>query len=142
MARETYTEVTPETARALKDYVGAIAREWQKSETYVYAILAGQSSDPFLKFRKMFRAVARKNREGARGFLAALNRVFVDESPEQRPTGEHALDAAYHNLKAVRAAREDGRATPEEVEAARNHLAETLARLDMPERVKDMQMRV
>ena len=142
MPRETYLEVTPETKAALSDHVKAVAAEWQKSDTYVYAILSGQSSDPFAKFRKLFRAVARKNREGAKGYVAALNRILVEETPDKRPATEHALASAYHNYMAVRANREDGRATREELEEAKNLLTEALARDGMPAHLAGQEMKV
>jgi hypothetical protein len=47
----------------------------------------------------------------------------------------NALASAYHNFMAVLAAREDGMATPGQVEEARERLAEATGRCGRPERV-------
>jgi hypothetical protein len=140
MSRETYLDVTPETKRALENHVKQIADEMEKSTTYLYAILAGESSDPFAKFKSMFRAVARKNPEGARGYLGALSAVFREQNPEgKEQPGLYDVTVAFNNVLALVAAREDGRASVQEVEAAKQRFVEQFARYGTPEKRASVQ---
>jgi hypothetical protein len=49
MARHTY-KLSTETIKVLKPHVEKIAAEWNVSDKYVYAILAGTVTDPFAAF--------------------------------------------------------------------------------------------
>jgi hypothetical protein len=82
MARHSYS-LTSETTAALSSHVKAIADEMEVTTQYVHALLAGDSTDPFAKFLHMFRAVCRKNPDGARGFIAKLNTMLKEETPER-----------------------------------------------------------
>lgn len=130
MAKESYKGATPETRRALEPCVKAIADAMDlEGPQYLHAILGGKESDPFARFKRLFRAVARRNPEGARGYIASLNTIMREASPQpHRAADVYELTAAFNDLMAVSARREDGEATEEMVEAAKHNCAEKLGR--------------
>lgn len=137
MARETYNQTTPETVAAVEHHVKEFAYETGKSEQYFRAVLAGTSSDPFAKFiTTLFRPAARKNAEGARGFIARLEAILNAEQP---PPGESSQDYELLSLLAKLTEAVDkqrrGRASDAEVERARSEMVEATLRFGARERV-------
>ncbi len=136
MPRHDYSGVSTETEAAVKPRVGDIAYEMNVSDKYLYAIIAGEKTDPFVPFKELFRAVARKNPEGARLYVARLSAMLREEGPEAkgRP-GLYDVTTAFNNVLALVAAREEGLCSAEEVEAAKQRFVEQFAHYGMPERV-------
>jgi hypothetical protein len=135
MPRHEYSGVSTETEAAVKPCVGEIANEMQVSDKYLYAILAGEKTDPFLPFKELFRAAARKNPDGARVYVARLSTMLREENPEQKSQpGLYDVTVAFNNVLALVAAREDGRCSVQEVEAAKQRFVEQFARYGTPEK--------
>jgi hypothetical protein len=131
MAKADYKGVTPETEAALKDCIKAVAEEMHlESATYLYAILAGKESDPFARFKRLFRAVCRKNREGARGFLAKLNTIFSEENPRQVEPRPYDVTVTFNDMMNVARLREEGLRSAEELDAAKQRHVEAVARFE------------
>jgi hypothetical protein len=130
MSRESYRGATPETKQALEGAVKEIAYEMEIEPQYLYAILAGKESDPFKRFKRMFRAVCRKRKESARGYLARLTTIFNEENPrtvEQKP---YDVSLTFNDMISVGRLREEGLRTAEEFEAAKARHIEAVARFD------------
>lgn len=124
MARHSYNNVTPETEAALEGFAKQIAAEMEVTTQYLHAILASESADPFAKFLHLFRAVCRKNPDGARGYIARLNVMLRDETP-QRSEAMGLGDAALTFGEFVAAAEE----SPERFEVAKQKHADTVERV-------------
>jgi hypothetical protein len=134
MSRHDYQGVSPETEAAVKPCVGAIAYEMQVSDKYLYAIIAGEKTDPFEPFLLLFRAVARKNPDGARGYVARLNTVLNEECPPKEVSRGLDVALTFSDLMAVSAEREEGLCTEEKLETAKQRHVEAVARFGMRER--------
>src|SRR5687767_4097046 len=118
--RHDHKGATPETTAAVRKFVGEIAYEMEVEPQYLYAILGNTEPDPFKRFLHLFRAVCRKNPDGARGFIARLNTMLRDESP-QRSEAVGIGDAlrTFGDLCAVSAAVDEGMSPPEKFEEAK-----------------------
>lgn len=130
MPRHDYRGATPETKAALKGHAGQIAYEMEVEDSYLYGILSGSEPDPFKRFLHLFRAVCRKNPEGARGFVARLNTMLRDESPQRvEAIGIGDATRTFADVLAVSAELEDGMCPPEKFEKAKARHAETVERV-------------
>ena len=130
MPRHTYEGVTPETEAAISAHVKQVAAEMRVSTQYLYAVLASESTDPFAKFLHLFRAVCRKNPDGARGFIARLNTMLREETPQKsEAVGIGDALRTFGDLCAVSAAVDDGQIPPEKFEEAKQRHAETVERV-------------
>lgn len=130
MARHDYRGAEPETTAALKKFVGEIAYEMQVEPQYLYAILSHNEPDPFKRFLHLFRAVCRKNPEGARGFIAKLSAMLNDEAPRRSDAvGVGDAMRTFADLCAVSAELDEGLCPPEKFEAAKQRHTETVERV-------------
>lgn len=124
MPRHSYNQVTPETEAAIEGNVKQIAGEMEVTTQYLHAILASESADPFAKFLHLFRAVCRKNPEGARGYIARLNVMLRDETPQRSEA--IGIGEAARTFGEFVAAAED---SPERFEVAKQRHADTVERV-------------
>jgi hypothetical protein len=123
--REDYRGVTDETKAAVEDFVKEIAYEMDVEPQYLYAILSGKESDPFKKFKRVFRAVARKNPNGARGYIAKLSSILREEEPRKsEAVGIGAALRTFGDMCAVAAELDDGLCAPEKFEDAKQRHVE------------------
>lgn len=76
---------TEQTRDALDKIVGEVSYRLNKSDKYLYAILAGTESDPFAYFRPLFKAVCRVMLVRAKIWLDDLNAIYLAEEYRQRP---------------------------------------------------------
>jgi hypothetical protein len=130
MARHDYRGAEPETTAALKKFVGEIAYEMHVEPQYLYAILSGAEPDPFKRFLHIFRAVCRKNPEGARGFIAKLSAMLRAEEPHRAESvGMGDATRTFSDLLNVAVEREEGMCSPEKLEAAKERHVETVAKV-------------
>jgi hypothetical protein len=84
-------------------------------------------------------AACRADLSVGRKALAMLSAVVRRHEAEPAAVSTNTLESAYHNFRAVLAAREDGQATQEAVEEARGRLAEAAGRCGRPERMATVQ---
>jgi hypothetical protein len=83
MARETY-ELSYLTKDTLDDHVKAIADAGSYDKSYLYAILAGTVTDPYAKFRRLFRAIAHVRPEQARLYIQDLRSLIPAEGKRRQ----------------------------------------------------------
>jgi hypothetical protein len=136
MSRHTYDDLSPETEAALRPCVGQVAYEMGVSDKYLYAILGGEKTDPFEPFLWMFRAVARKNPEGALGYIARQRAIYDEEHPPKEVSNNYDVSRTFSDLMAVSAERDEGLCSQEKVEAAKARHAEAVARFGRPKPVE------
>jgi hypothetical protein len=130
MPRHEYRGATPETKAALTGHVGEIAYEAGFEDAYLYGILSGSEPDPVKRFKHFYRAVCRKNPEGARGILAKLTLMFREESPQKaEAVGMGDAMRTFADVMAVSAELDEGLCPPEKFEAAKQAHAETVERV-------------
>ena len=117
MPREEY-ELTPQTKEALENEVQGIALEMEKSDKYLYAILSGKETDPYAKFRPLFRGVARHCPERTNIYLADLHAI-ADRTPrrktESRTDDDFIVDINHFQSKLIDA--HLGKKSGEEIES-------------------------
>jgi hypothetical protein len=130
MGREDYRGATAETKAALQDHIKEIADEMGlDAPQYLYAVLAGKESDPFARFKRLFRAVARKNPEGARGYIASLTTEFQKASPEKSEGAKlYDVTRTFNDMLAVSAEAEEGLCPAEKFEAVKDRHVETVGK--------------
>ena len=139
MPRHNHKGATPETAAALKSFVAGIAYEMDVEDSFLYGILSGSEPDPFKRFLHMFRAVCRKNPEGARGFIAKLSAMLNEEAPRRSDAvGVGDAMRTFADLCAVSAELDEGLCPPEKFERAKRKHAETVERVTVYSRESHM----
>jgi hypothetical protein len=85
MSRENY-ELSVLTKDSLEKHVQEIAAAGSYSNSHLYAILAGKETDPFPKFRRLFRAIVQVRPEQARLYLQDLRSLIPSEDKRQKRT--------------------------------------------------------
>lgn len=73
--RHTY-RLSDQTRKALKGFSEDIAEEMDVTPQAISAYLSDAQTDPYAKFRPLFKAIARVNPDGAAGYLKDLSAVY------------------------------------------------------------------